>query len=113
MTSAEELVISVSKLTSASSWARMSGASVLEVLLDEHLLPILIDDALTVSNEDGSHDVEGCGERGTTKECGDGECDETEVEVECRTGEESVEEESVDDNGGRSGEEVVEGENCT
>ena len=92
---------------------RPGGVAVLtEVLLDEHLLPILVDDALTVSNEDGSHDVEGCGERGTTEECGDGECDETKVEVECRTGEESVEEESVDDNGERSGEEVVEGENC-
>ena len=54
------------------------------------------DRALTVGDEKGSHDVEGCG---------DGECD---AEVECKTGEESV-----DENGGLSGEEVVEGENCT
>ena len=71
---------------------------VLEVLLDEHLFPILVDDALSVSNEE-RHDVE---------VCGDGRCDEAEVEAEGKTGDEFV-----DDEGGRCGTEVEEGENCT
>ena len=82
-------------------------STLFEVLLDEHLFPILIDDALSVSNEE-RHDVEVCGERGTTKECGDGRCDEAEVEAGDKTGDEFV-----DDEGGRCGAEVEEGENCT
>ena len=74
-------------------------SSLLEVFLDHDLLVNLVDEALTVGDKKGSHDVEGRG---------DGECDEAEAEVEGKTGEESVV-----GNGGRSGEEVVEGENCT
>ena len=113
--SADELVISVSRLTSASSWAWMTGGlgssggdpALFEVFLNEHLFPILVDDALSVSNKE-RHDVEAEVKRGATKECGDGSCDGAVEEA----GDEAVDK-FVDNEGGRCGAEVVEGENCT
>ena len=80
-----------------------------EVFLNEHLFPIFVDDALSVSNKEG-HDVEVEVEvkRVATKEYGDGSCDGAVEEA----GDEAVDK-FVDNEGGRCGAEVEEGENCT
>ena len=67
----------------------------LEVFLNKHLLPVLVDDALAVSDEEG-HDGEDKGGRGATEEDEDESC----------TG-------AVDDERGHCVVEEDVGENCT
>ena len=67
----------------------------LEVFLNKHLLPVLVDDALAVSDKEG-HDVEAKGGHGATEEDEDESCNG-----------------AVDDERGHCVVEVDEGENCT
>ena len=66
-----------------------------EVFLNKHLLPVLVDDALAVSDKEG-HDVEAKVGHGATEEDEDGSCNG-----------------AVDDERGQCVAEVEEGENCT
>ena len=81
-----------------------------EVLLDEHLFPILVDDALSVSNEEG-HDEMAEVTREATKERGDGSCREA-VDGAVDEAVDGALDETVDDEGRRSVAGVEEGENC-
>ena len=70
-----------------------------EVFLNKHLLPVLVDDALAVSDKEG-HDVEVKVGHGATEEDEDGSCN-------------GAVDGAVDDERGQCVAEVEEGENCT